>query len=106
VLGEEEQPDWQFQGMIYDETLSQWLDRVHPTQYDTPDGAFARCPNCEEWSPCDVRTHVAEARADGAAEERKRIAAIYESKAALYSQGGPVRSTWANAARIARGDYP
>jgi hypothetical protein len=98
--GEEAQPDWTFQGMIHGETLSQWLDRVHPLRYDTPDGPFARCPNCEEWSPCDVRTHVAQARADGVeegrgdmehlerkwrAEERERIAAAIDSAADLVS---------------------
>src|SRR5262245_17587723 len=65
--------DWTFGGITLDETIVDWLDRVHPTRYGVaPDGRsktrtrylwgvnlamqsgpverFVRCPTCEEWS--------------------------------------------------------
>lgn len=33
-----------------------WLDDNHPSEYEADGTRFLRCPTCEEWSPCRVRT--------------------------------------------------
>lgn len=34
----------------------EWLDGEHPVSYGEGFEKMARCPKCEEWSPCRVRT--------------------------------------------------
>jgi hypothetical protein len=75
--------DWTSGWMAHDETIEDWLARVHPTQYayddlrtlrwtpadlEAPEGRlpdgrvitdrYNRCMTCEEWSPCTVREHI------------------------------------------------
>ena len=83
----EERSGWQDGWQGNEESLSDWLDRVHPVQYGVIPAGHApglvvtgealaelgertatglpvercnRCPSCEEWSPCTVRESVAE----------------------------------------------
>lgn len=37
------------------DTEASWLDEHHPEVYGKPGEEYARCPTCEEWSPCRVR---------------------------------------------------
>jgi hypothetical protein len=116
VLGEEAPLTWESGWMGVDETLSAWLDRVHPLQYGfddlgryfSPDpapgriasgGRFNRCPTCEQWSPCTVRERVAQARADGAAEEREQIAAELQGATVWADPMGRWTAAEAEAAR-------
>ena len=47
---------------------AEWMNDYHPLEYGTPGTIdhMLRCPTCEEWSPCRVRTmYVAALAATG-----------------------------------------